>query len=493
MFEYLREITHLSKPVYHADKNKRRRLILVKDTLYVFVAYCITLAASFAARSIGLMQMPYSVLLCLLLWACLVTVIFMSIILSIGEISSRFADSIYTVQFVIWLATYSTWVYYLEGMRSTGLLFALMAVVFLFSKASLIQSYLLAGAIAGVQAGVSFYGITFAGQPGSVAREAYFAICFFPVALFITYLSGHYTRQNDRSKQARHMVMSREALWRGMHKTIDNIESTRFGSSYLYDMIFEFCGAAEGCVFSGESGGRDLRAVFSKMDQGGGMIEPVRAAAETIIGSGRSGIIRGEEVMRAGGVPAAPDDALFISFKSADGTPGVCCLVRPRLMDAVAQDEIDAIQGILSRSLAIQAQPPAPADSAAPDEENNPPLTLAAQDKISKAISFIRDNFNSEISRDGLASHLDLSPNYFGKLFTEYTGMKMNDFITDLRISEATRLLRDTGEQIIDIAFAVGFNNLRTFNRAFFKCVGMTPREYRSGGAQQGPEAVTSP
>ncbi len=484
MFEYLREMTLLNKPVYHADKNKRRRIILLKDTIYVFVAYCITLAASFAARPIGLMHMQYSVLLSLLLWACLVTVIFMSIILSIGEISRRFADSIYTLQFIIWLITYGVWIYHLETMRSFGLLFALMAVVFLFSKASLLQSYLLAGAIAGVQAGVSFYGITFEGQPGSVTREAYFAICFFPVALFITYLSGHHTRQNDRSKQARHLVMSREALWRGMHKTIDTIEITRFGASYLYDMIFEFCGAEEGCVFSGGSGGTELRAIFSKMDQGGGMSEAVRAAAETVIGSGRSGIIRGDEIIRAGDDPAAPGPVLFISFKSADGASGVCCLVRPRLMDAVAQDEIDAIQAILSRSFAILAQPSAADVSAAPDEGDNPTLTRASQDKIHRAITFIRDNFNSEISRDGLASHLDLSPNYFGKLFTEYTGMKMNDFITDLRIGEATRLLRDTGEQIIDIAFAVGFNNLRTFNRAFFKCVGMTPREYRSRGPQ---------
>ena len=487
MFEYLRDISLLNKPVYHTDKNKRRRIILLKDTLYVFVAYCITIAASFAARSIGLMGMPYGILLYMILWAFLVTMVFMTLILSAREISRRFADTIYTVQFIIWLATYGTWIYHLEGMRSTGLLFALMAVVFLFSKASLLQSYLLAGAIACVQAGVSYVGITYAGQPGSIAREAYFAICFFPVALFITYLAGHYTRQNDRSKQARHMVMSREALWRGMHKTIDNIESTHFGASYLYDLVFEYCGAEHGCVFTRETGGQDLRTVFSKMEWDAGRMEALRSAVETIIGSGRTGIIRGAEVMPAGDADAATAGSLMlISFKSTEGISGVCCLIRPRLMDAVAEDEIGTIQAILSRSLSIPARPAedpgdAGRESAAPDdEEKKAPLTPAAQDKIGKAISFIRDNFNSEISRDGLAAHLDLSPNYFGKLFTEYTGMKMNDFITDLRINEATRLLRNTGEQIIDIAFAVGFNNLRTFNRAFYKCVGMTPRQYRT-------------
>ncbi len=58
----------------------------------------------------------------------------------------------------------------------------------------------------------------------------------------------------------------------------------------------------------------------------------------------------------------------------------------------------------------------------------------------------------------------------------------MNDYIIDLRIDEAVKLLGDTDRQVIDIAFAVGFNNLRTFNRAFSKKLYMTPQEYRRSG-----------
>ena len=57
--------------------------------------------------------------------------------------------------------------------------------------------------------------------------------------------------------------------------------------------------------------------------------------------------------------------------------------------------------------------------------------------------------------------------------------MGFNDYINSLRVSNACKLLRKTDLSITEISERVGFNTLRTFNRAFSKQMGMTPREYR--------------
>ena len=103
-------------------------------------------------------------------------------------------------------------------------------------------------------------------------------------------------------------------------------------------------------------------------------------------------------------------------------------------MDAVAQDEIDAIQAILSRLFATLANPLAVDDSAFPDEEDNPPLTRAAQDKITRpSPSSGQFEFRDFPRRSGLAPRPE--PQLFRQAFYEYTGMNMNDFITDLRFA----------------------------------------------------------
>ena len=51
------------------------------------------------------------------------------------------------------------------------------------------------------------------------------------------------------------------------------------------------------------------------------------------------------------------------------------------------------------------------------------------------------------------------------------------DFINQLRIERACDLLKED-VSITEVAYASGFSSVRTFNRAFFKCMDMTPRDY---------------
>ncbi|MCU0847229.1 MAG: helix-turn-helix domain-containing protein [Spirochaetes bacterium] len=107
-------------------------------------------------------------------------------------------------------------------------------------------------------------------------------------------------------------------------------------------------------------------------------------------------------------------------------------------------------------------------------------LASPAEEKIKKAIEYINSNYRSEISREGLAAECDMNTDYFSRLFKIYTGKKISDYINELRVIEAAGMLRESGENILNIAYNVGFENLRTFNRAFLKVMNVTPSDYRT-------------
>lgn len=106
-------------------------------------------------------------------------------------------------------------------------------------------------------------------------------------------------------------------------------------------------------------------------------------------------------------------------------------------------------------------------------------LTPQVRSKLDRVIDYISDNFKEEISREGLSAMVELDTDYMSKLFKIYTGMKIGDFVGRLRVEEACRLLSETDDKVIDISLEVGYESLRSFNRAFSKVTGMTPSQYK--------------
>lgn len=106
-------------------------------------------------------------------------------------------------------------------------------------------------------------------------------------------------------------------------------------------------------------------------------------------------------------------------------------------------------------------------------------ITDTAEEKLNRIIDFIKENYTRDISREGLSAAVDLNSDYMSRLFKSYTGMKVNEYINKLRIEEAARRLESGDSKIIDIAFAVGFDNTISFNRTFKSIMKLTPSEYR--------------
>lgn len=98
-------------------------------------------------------------------------------------------------------------------------------------------------------------------------------------------------------------------------------------------------------------------------------------------------------------------------------------------------------------------------------------------------VAFCTRNFSENLSLSLLEEKLHLNKYYISHLFSGKLGLRFNDYVNSLRISEACRYLVATDRSVTEISELVGFNTLRTFNRSFIKQMGMSPSEYRKQDA----------
>lgn len=98
---------------------------------------------------------------------------------------------------------------------------------------------------------------------------------------------------------------------------------------------------------------------------------------------------------------------------------------------------------------------------------------------IAKAKAFIEDNYNKDISLDDVSRNVDISPYYFSKLFKEETGENFIEYLTNLRIEKAKKLLHNKEISIKNVCIETGYSDPNYFSRIFKKQVGITPTEYR--------------
>ncbi|MDR7239259.1 helix-turn-helix domain-containing protein [Neobacillus drentensis] len=106
---------------------------------------------------------------------------------------------------------------------------------------------------------------------------------------------------------------------------------------------------------------------------------------------------------------------------------------------------------------------------------------------IQKAITYIDLHFVENISLEQVASHVQLSPNYFSNLFKRTTGTSFIEYMTHRRVEKAKALLANLNQTVYQVANAVGYNDARYFSRVFKTVCGKTPSTYRNSklGSQE--------
>ncbi len=99
--------------------------------------------------------------------------------------------------------------------------------------------------------------------------------------------------------------------------------------------------------------------------------------------------------------------------------------------------------------------------------------------KIKIVKEFINKNYKEEIRLSDLAGMVGMSSVAFSRLFKNKTGRSLSDYIIDIRLGYASRMLIDSQIPVADICFHSGFNNLSNFNRIFKKKKNCSPKEFR--------------
>lgn len=101
-------------------------------------------------------------------------------------------------------------------------------------------------------------------------------------------------------------------------------------------------------------------------------------------------------------------------------------------------------------------------------------------------MNYCISNYNQDLSLSMLEKDLHLSKYYISHVLSSKLHIGFNDYINSLRVSAACKLLAQSEKSITEISEEVGFNTLRTFNRAFLKSQGITPSEYRKNRRGKG-------
>ena len=99
--------------------------------------------------------------------------------------------------------------------------------------------------------------------------------------------------------------------------------------------------------------------------------------------------------------------------------------------------------------------------------------------RVQKVKSYIDTHFREEIRLSTVADIAGMSDSSFSRFFKLHTGRNLSDYIIDLRLGHACRLLVDSSDSIAEIGYHCGFNNLSNFNRIFRKRKDCSPSEFR--------------
>ena len=106
------------------------------------------------------------------------------------------------------------------------------------------------------------------------------------------------------------------------------------------------------------------------------------------------------------------------------------------------------------------------------------------ESRIQNVYQFVQGNFHEQITLDQVASVANMTVPAFCRFFKKATNQTFTQFVNELRVMNATKLLTETDMLITEVAHESGFNNLSHFNKHFLRATGQRPSEYRKQAAR---------
>jgi AraC-like DNA-binding protein len=111
--------------------------------------------------------------------------------------------------------------------------------------------------------------------------------------------------------------------------------------------------------------------------------------------------------------------------------------------------------------------------------QNNSSVITSDSRRVARVEEYIAKHHMENIRLVDLADIAGMTPAAFSRFFKLRTGSTLSNYIIDIKLGIAARMLVDSTKTIAEICYDSGFNNLSNFNRIFRKNKGMTPKEFR--------------
>ncbi|AZV56186.1 response regulator [Clostridium sp. AWRP] len=102
-----------------------------------------------------------------------------------------------------------------------------------------------------------------------------------------------------------------------------------------------------------------------------------------------------------------------------------------------------------------------------------------SESTIKTAIKYIDNNYTQDIKLNTVANFVHLNPQYLSRYFKQKMGVTFTQYITNLRLENAKKLLVNTDKSITQIAMEVGYTDIAYFSKVFFKNENKSPYKFK--------------
>lgn len=105
---------------------------------------------------------------------------------------------------------------------------------------------------------------------------------------------------------------------------------------------------------------------------------------------------------------------------------------------------------------------------------------------VHRVCAIVRDRHSEPLRLSEIARSCGVTAEHMSRMFHQTTGLRFRDYLREVRLNEACRLLMDEPIRITEVAERVGHSSLSRFNKAFKEYMGMTPGEWRRRSKRKG-------
>lgn len=105
--------------------------------------------------------------------------------------------------------------------------------------------------------------------------------------------------------------------------------------------------------------------------------------------------------------------------------------------------------------------------------------SVLRNERMDKILHYLTTHYTAPIGLEQIASYTAMNPSAFCRYFKENTGKTLKEYILEMRVTYACKLLNSTAMNVSEISSLCGFDSVVHFNRIFKRVMGMTPTSYR--------------